>query len=382
VEGRSREGYEQLERALRTQRREPQRVDVSVLVPVLNEEQHIRETVAAMRAQQFDGELEFLFADGRSDDRTRAILKDLSGDDPRLRVLDNPRRQTPSGLNVCLRAARGEYVARMDAHTFYPPNYLADGVRRLQRGDVAWVAGPPLLRPVGKISRAVSSALSTRLGQGPTQRFAEGVTEAELDTGVFAGVWRRDTVLALGGWDERWSRNQDSEMAARFLAAGEHIVCLPRMGAEYVPRDTLPRLARQFFNYGYYRAATAYRHPASMRRSHLLLPSLVLTLMLGAFGPRRLKSLARLGVATYALAVFAQTAITLRDSERLADDVLLPAVFATMHASWGLGFLWGALRHPPLAALARVVGARGLAARVGRRAESQPVYAPSLDETP
>ena len=348
---------------------------------MLNEERHIRETVEAMRSQQFDGEVEFLFADGGSEDRTWSILEELSGDDPRIRVLDNPRRQTPSGLNVCLRAARGEYVARMDAHTFYPPNYLADGVERLQRGDVAWVAGPPLLRPVGKVSRAVSSALSTRLGQGSTQRFAGGVTEAELDTGVFAGVWRRETVLALGGWDERWSRNQDSEMAARFLAAGERIVCLPRMGAEYVPRDSFPLLARQFFNYGFYRAATAHRHPASMRRSHLLLPSLVVTLLLSAGGPRRLKPATRLGVAAYALAVITQTGVTLRRSERRAADSLLPAVFATMHISWGLGFLWSALKHPPFAALAQVLGAGGLAARIGRRATSQAVYAPSLDET-
>jgi succinoglycan biosynthesis protein ExoA len=371
-----------LEKALITHRREPQRVDVSVLVPVLNEERHIRDTVEAMRTQQFDGELEFLFADGGSDDGTRGILEELAEHDQRLRVLDNPRRQTPSGLNVCLRAARGEYVARMDAHTFYPPNYLADGVRRLQRGDVAWVAGPPLLRPVGKVSRAVSSALSTRLGQGPTQRFAGGATEAELDTGVFAGVWRRDTVLALGGWDERWSRNQDSEMAARFLAAGERIVCLPRMGAAYVPRDSFLLLARQFFNYGYYRAATAHRHPASMRRSHLLLPALVITLALSASGPRRVRSLAKLGSATYALAVIAQTGVTVRESNKRGDDALLPAVLATMHVSWGLGFLWGALKQPPLAALARVIGARRLAGRVGRRTASQSVWAPSLNDAP
>ncbi|MBV9310350.1 MAG: glycosyltransferase [Solirubrobacterales bacterium] len=349
-----------------------------MLVPVLNEERHIRETVTAMCAQQFDGELEFLFADGRSEDRTRAILEELAESDRRLRVLDNPRRQTPSGLNVCLRAARGRYVARMDAHTFYPPTYLADGVARLERGDVAWVAGPPLLRPIGKISRAVSSALSTRLGQGPTQRFADDVTEAELDTGVFAGVWRRDTVLALGGWDERWSRNQDSEMAAHFLAAGERIVCLPQMGAEYVPRDRLDLLARQFFNYGYYRAATAHQHPASMRRAHVLLPALVATLLLSAGGPRGLRSLARLGTATYALVVLGQTGITLRDSRSPADDVLLPVVLTTMHVFWGLGFIWGAVKRPPLAALANVFGATALAARLGRRAESQSVYAPSL----
>src|SRR3954452_9741636 len=110
------------------------RVDVSVLTPVLNEEAHIRETVAAMQAQRFDGDVEFLFMDGRSQDATRAILDQLAGQDPRIRVLDNPARGIPQGLNVGLRNARGTYVARMDAHTHYPPEYLARGHHDRQRG--------------------------------------------------------------------------------------------------------------------------------------------------------------------------------------------------------------------------------------------------------
>src|SRR5919202_4839125 len=102
----------------------------SVLIPVLNEERHIRETVAAMQAQRVDGPVEFLFMDGRSDDATRAILDELAREDPRIRVIDNPGRGIPQALNVGLRHARGEYVARMDAHTHYPPRYLARGVER------------------------------------------------------------------------------------------------------------------------------------------------------------------------------------------------------------------------------------------------------------
>src|SRR4051812_2591325 len=134
-------------------------VDVSVLTPVLNEEAHIRDTVAAMQAQEFDGAVEFLFMDGRSEDATRAILTELAGDDPRIRVFDNPARGIPQGLNVGLHNARGEYVARMDAHTHYPPSYLARGVERLRSGDVAWVAGAPIPAGSGRWSRRVSIAL-------------------------------------------------------------------------------------------------------------------------------------------------------------------------------------------------------------------------------
>src|SRR3954470_2055961 len=111
-------------------------IDVSVLTPVLNEEAHIRDTVASMVRQEFDGEIEFIFIDGASEDRTRAILEDLAAEDPRIRVLDNPNRTTAYGLNVGLAASRGRFVARMDGHTSYPPRYLADGVERLARADV------------------------------------------------------------------------------------------------------------------------------------------------------------------------------------------------------------------------------------------------------
>ena len=120
-----------------------------MLVPVRDEEACIRETAAAMRAQGFDGAIEFLFCDGRSRDRTRAILAEVEREDTRVRTLDNPGRTIPSGLNVGLRAARGEFVARMDAHSYYPPNYVASGVERLRRGDVAWVSGPAQPRATG-----------------------------------------------------------------------------------------------------------------------------------------------------------------------------------------------------------------------------------------
>src|SRR5215210_6436847 len=104
-------------------------VDVSVLVPVRNEAAGIRETVAAMQAQRFPGRLEFLFVDGRSEDATRETLEELARDDPRIRLLDNPAREVTPALNIGLRAATGRYVARMDAHALYPPDYLAVGAR-------------------------------------------------------------------------------------------------------------------------------------------------------------------------------------------------------------------------------------------------------------
>jgi glycosyltransferase involved in cell wall biosynthesis len=338
-------------------------IDISVLTPVLNEEQHIRATVASMVRQEFDGEIEFIFIDGRSEDRTVAILEELAADDPRIRVLHNPDRTTAFGLNVGLAASRGRYVARMDGHTSYPPSYLADGVRRLGRGDVVWVAGPQIPRGEGVWSRRVAMALETGLASIGSKRWGDGSSdgEVELDTGVFTGVWPRSVLAQHGGWDSGFPINQDSELAARVLAAGQRIVQLPSMGAGYVPRNSLKSLARQYYRYGLYRGKTARLHANSLRRSHLLGPGLVLALLGAVVLPRPLRSLARAAVASYVLALVAASARAALDSpDRASDAATLPVVFVVMHGAWGAGFLVSSFKHgPPLGALARVSGLGG-----------------------
>jgi succinoglycan biosynthesis protein ExoA len=335
-------------------------IDVSVLTPVLNEEAHIRTTVASMQRQEFEGSIEFLFIDGRSSDRTRAVLEELAVADPRIRVLDNPERTTAFGLNIGLAASRGRYVARMDGHTSYPPSYLANGVARLARGDVVWVAGPQIPRGEGVWSRRVALALETGLASIGSKRWGDGsAEEIELDTGVFTGVWPRSVLEAHGGWDSGWPINQDSELAARVLAAGERIVQLPSMGAGYVPRNSLKSLARQYYRYGLYRGKTARFHANSLRRSHLLGPGLVLAAGGSVAAPSlSLRRLSRAAVGTYFAALLAASArAALSSPDRALDAATLPAVFVTMHGAWGVGFMASTFKHgPPLGALARVAG--------------------------
>ncbi|HEY5726361.1 MAG TPA: glycosyltransferase, partial [Methylomirabilota bacterium] len=221
------------------------KVDVSVLIPVLNEERHIRESVEAMLSQSYDGEIEFLFMDGDSDDRTKEILEEMAASDHRIRVLDNPQRRTTFGLNIGLENARGDYVVRMDAHTHYPAEYVAKGVERLERGDVEWVTGPQIPHGTGKWSRRVAVALRSWFGAGGSGKW-EAEEEKDIDTGVFTGVWKRETLDSYGGWDDGWPVNQDSELAARFFERGSRIVCVPELGALYTPRDSLESLWRQY----------------------------------------------------------------------------------------------------------------------------------------
>jgi succinoglycan biosynthesis protein ExoA len=360
-------------------------VQVSVLVPIRDEAALIRDTVSAITAQRFDGSVEFLMIDGRSQDGTRAILDELAGMDPRIRVLDNPHGDLANGLCIGLSAARGEFVAKMDAHTFFPQTYLQTGVDRLRQGDVNWVSGPPIPQGIDPWSRRVALALSTRMGMGGSGKWPAAFQgdvpepEKELDTGVFSGVWRRSVLERLGGWDPQWPVNEDSELASRYLAAGERILSLWSMGARYVPRNSIRSLARQYSRYGYYRAKTANRHPASMRASHLAPPTLVVILTAGVLGGRRSHAVAGVSLLGYCLAQLLVCSQVARDAAR-KDATLLPAVFTTMHLTFGGGYLLGCLRFGlPLSAFGRLVkaGSRPVSkSPVGY--SSQPMGAPEI----
>jgi succinoglycan biosynthesis protein ExoA len=332
-------------------------VDVSVLTPVLNEEAHILEVASKMLSQRFDGTIEFIFIDGNSDDHTADILRDLQRTDPRVRILDNPRRSTPVGLNIGLASARGAFIARMDAHTLYPKDYLARGVDRLRRGGADHVSGPQLAHGEGTWSRRVALALETPLGRGGAQFRHASNGEIEVDSG-FTGVWPRTVLEAHSGWDEDWHNDQDSELAARIRGGGGRILCLPEMSAKYIPRDSLKALTRQYWRYGIYRAKTSGAHPESMRRSHLLAPSVALSLATAILPLGKLRRLGRAALALWCAAVVgvamaeAWRADTTELDATATDVAALPAVFGAMHLAWGFGFLFGCVRFgPPLRAL-------------------------------
>jgi hypothetical protein len=268
----------------------------------------------------------------------------------------------------------------MDAHTEYPENYLALGVERLRRGGTRWVSGPQIPKGHGTVSRAVALALSTPLGRGGSRKWATDSgagEEYELDAGVFAGVWARETLLEYGGWDERWPRNSDSEMAGRFLSRNEHLICVPAMGAYYVPRDSLLGLFKQYLDYGEYRFKTARRHPHTLRRSHLLAPALVVDVALSCVSPRPVRVAARAGLCLYAAVLSGVAARSLPAAERRGDALMVIPVLASMHLGHGAGAIRGAVRQGvPVAALATAAGLRQAGPHEGARVPA--AFSPSL----
>src|SRR3954447_19001254 len=102
---------------------------VSVVMAVRNEELHIEQAVRSVLDQDYPGDrIEVIVADGRSTDRTGAILEALTKDDARLRVVDNPEEIVPTGLNIAIAAATGEVIVRVDGHCDIDPDFVAASV--------------------------------------------------------------------------------------------------------------------------------------------------------------------------------------------------------------------------------------------------------------
>ncbi len=312
---------------------------MSVLIPILNEARVIRDTLPPMLDQPYDGELEFLLLDGGSDDGTLEILAELAAGDSRIRVLDNPGRRQSAALNIGLAEAKGKYICRMDAHSHYPRDYVRVGAERLCRGDVTWVAGPAIAVGFDPWSDRIALALTSPLGVGGARFRLALEEEAEVDTG-FTGILTAETLRQVGGWSEDWGINEDGELAARVLAAGGTIVCVPEMAAEFIPRNSLGELSRQYWRYGLGRAKTWLRHPGSLRRSHVLPPGLVLTTLGAIAGPRPLRGVCRAGLSVYGSALLIESLRQARKASA-SDAAWLPLVFMTMHFSWGSGFMVG-----------------------------------------
>ena len=160
----------------------------------------------------------------------------------------------------------------MDAHTLYPPDYLARGLERLRRGDVEWVSGPQLPHGVGKWSRRIALALGTRLGIGGAAfRNARARDRRSTPGTPGSGAGRPCCARAAGISAGRSTRTASSPRAFARPAGGSS--ASRRWRRATLPRDSLRALARQYWRYGIYRAKTCGAHPESMRRSHLLPPA-------------------------------------------------------------------------------------------------------------
>ncbi len=322
-------------------RRAPGRRDdtdlVTVVVPARNEEGAIEACLDSILAQDWAA-MEVLVVDGMSEDRTRELVARVSAQDARVRLVDNPDRIIPVGMNRGLAEAAGRWLVRVDAHATLRPGYVRGAVELLRSGEYGGVGGRKDGVGRSPAGRAIAAAMASRFGVGgSTYHF--GMEQSDVEHVPF-GCYPVELLRSMGGWDERLVVNQDFELDYRLRAAGHRIRFDPELRIDWECRQSVGALFRQYRRYGGGKVVVAFLHPGSLRPRHLAAPALTGALAASAVVlPWRPRWAAAL-VAPYVAGLGLASWRTAAEVDPEARPYVAPA-FLAMHVGWGVGFWQG-----------------------------------------
>ncbi len=321
---------------------------VSVIIPCYNEEDSITDLLSAICDQSYPrDEIEVIISDGMSTDATREKIADFAKEFPdlQLKVIDNWKKTIPSGLNQAIRAANGEYIVRLDAHSNPHREYIARSIKALDGGLGDNVGGVISIQAAseGWISQSIAIAAGHPLGVGDA-RYRIGSEPREVETVAF-GAFRSTLIDKIGLFDEALLANEDYEFNVRIRKAGGKIWLDPAIQANYIARSTLRELALQYWRYGYWKVRMLLRDPETFRWRQIsglfVLSWLVLGFLSIWFNAARW--LLAVEAVIYGSALIVTGVSSGIEKKRALLGLGVPLAIATMHFSWGSGFLWSLL---------------------------------------
>ncbi|MXZ07650.1 MAG: glycosyltransferase family 2 protein [Acidimicrobiia bacterium] len=310
---------------------------VSVVMAVRDEAAYIEATLRAIFDQDYAGDLEVVVADGGSTDGTLDILEEWASKERRLTVINNPEGVVGAGLNRAIEMSTGEVLVRCDGHAELPLDYVGRAVRTLRQTGVANVGGRQL--PVGNspVQKAIAAAMGYQMVVG-NARFRRSKRAGPADT-VYLGVFEREALDRVGGFDPGLVRNQDYELNHRLRKAGEVVWFDPGLSVNYRPRSGLRALWRQYLDYGRWKRKMLAGNPGALAIRQLAAPALTLGLAGSIIGGLAGRAGWWILPALYGALV---VGITLTELIKRPDPaaLLLPAVIPIIHLGWGIGFLF------------------------------------------
>ncbi len=310
------------------------RREISVILPVLNEFDYLEEAVNAILEQDFAGLTEIILAVGPSKDSTLELAHALAKRDSRVVVVENPTGRTAAGLNIAVKTSRYGVIVRVDGHTKVPKNYLSQVFEILLETGAVNVGGVMAAEGRNHFENSVARAMRSPLGVGAA-RFHTGGGAGEVDT-VYLGAFRKEALLAVGGYDERFTRAQDWELNHRLRMAGGVIYFDPRLVVTYRPRSTFKALAKQYFEYGRWRRVVARRHQGTINFRYLVPPFTVLAVAISLMCGWLVSPILFAPAIIYGVFIVIASAVI---GKSIAEFLRLPFILLTMHMTWGIGFI-------------------------------------------
>ena len=307
---------------------------VSVILPILNEEQDLENCISAILQQDYAGEIEIILALGPSKDRTNQIATELAAKNSNIKLVNNPTGQTAKGLNLAIKESTNEIICRIDGHSEISSTYIKTAVDVMLKTGAVNVGGVMYADSSSGLQRTIAQAMRSKLGVGPS-KFHTGGNAGESET-VYLGTFKKTAILKAGGFDERYIRAQDWELNHRMRAQGGLIWFDPALKVIYRPRKSIFKLAKQYFQYGRWRRVIARQHPKTTNYRYLAPPIAVIANAISLTTGLFVNALFFVPLLSYVLLLVIGGLIIGR---QILDKLLMPLVLATMHISWGVGFI-------------------------------------------
>ncbi|MGE5339845.1 MAG: glycosyltransferase family 2 protein [Candidatus Omnitrophota bacterium] len=311
---------------------------VSIIIPCYNEERFISRAIETLVDDFVMEHAELLIVDGLSTDRTPDIITEYIQKNFPIRYLKNENKLQCFGLNLGISEANGDIIIRADAHSTYPDQYVKRLVELLETTDAINVGGVMVPRGHTPIQQAIALAMGHPVGVG-NAKFHLGNFRGPVDT-VYLGAFHKRAFEIAGKFDTRFRTNEDAELNLRLRKAGEKIYLDSSIRVDYLPRDTFPKLAVQYFRYGMGRAFTTLKHRQFTSLRQVAPLALVVGLIASA-GLSRFSPWFLLAWAGYLLSLLTAACFTWRKKTiSIKLRLLMTVAFFVMHTTWGAGFLW------------------------------------------
>jgi glycosyltransferase involved in cell wall biosynthesis len=320
---------------------------VSVIIPVLNEERFLKQSVQAILNQNYSGRFEIILALGPSKDKTNFIAQELAKDQ-RIKLVENPSGRTAAALNNAIKNSNFEIIVRLDGHAIVDSNYIKNAVKTLVESGADNVGGLMKAEGTNTFEKSVAAAMTSKFGVGNAP-FHVGGKSGEVDT-VYLGTFRKSALERVGYFDELFIRAQDWEMNYRIRKTGGKIWFNPELVVSYRPRKNFLQLAKQYFEYGQWRKQVTKTYPETVSLRYLAPPVTVSGLIAGLvmvlfskflnIGWLQIGWLAPMVYLTVILLAF----FSIGSKIGLLSRLYLLLVLPVMHLSWGVGFLKGSKR--------------------------------------
>ncbi|TKW68821.1 MAG: glycosyltransferase family 2 protein [Paracoccus denitrificans] len=313
---------------------------IIVAIPALNEERSIAACLESLGVGQPDLEkVRFVVADGGSTDRTKEIVAGIADQNANLQLVDNPAKLQSAGVNKVAEMAEAsrDILIRADAHATYPAGYVINLARTLVETQADSVVVPMDSTGATCFARAAAWIVDTRLGSGGSAHRG-GAASGWVDHGHHAAM-RLQKFREVGGYDARFSHNEDAELDHRIVQAGGRIWLDAGIRLDYQMRRTPGALCRQYWNYGRGRARTVIKHRLRPRMRQLI-PVVNLVLLAVSLLILPFSSLGWVWPLIYA-AVLIAASVWMVLGHRSACGLWAGVALAIMHNAWGAGFLHG-----------------------------------------